>query len=188
MKHPFHVGRAARADAIDHVTIGFLKMLRSFPFVGRVADPFIGAVIPARPREPIAIHLHAEDHDHRLAELARGIAPLVDVAVPFAGENFVQAEFVGPAVLRVGTIPRRPKNERQRAVPPDDIEIPRRETLFAPVTRRSNNRLVFAHHVLEFLDRLERHFIFRVAEIHERAGVGALGRQQDFYRRVGIDS
>ena len=188
MKHPLHVRRAARAHAIDHVTVGLLEMLRPFPHIRRVADPFFSAVIPAGPRKPVAVHFHAEGHDHRLAKFARGIAPLVDVGVPLAGDDFIQAEFVRPAILGVRPVPRRPEDERHRAVPPDHIQIPGRETLFSPVTRGSNDRLVFADHRFELLDHLEGHVVFRVSEIHERAGVSAVGREQDLHRCVEINS
>src|SRR3954451_25395046 len=99
------------------MTIGLLEVFRSFPDIRRVTHPFVRAVIPARPRKPIAIHFYAEDYNHRLAEFARGIAPLVDVGVPFPGDDFVQAEFIRSAILGVRAVPRRPANQRERAVP-----------------------------------------------------------------------
>src|SRR6476469_6026626 len=72
-------------------------------------------------------------------------------------------------------------------MPPDDVQVARRKTLFAPVTGRRDDGLVFADHVFEFLDRIERYFVFRVAEIHESAGVSAMLGKEDFDRSVGIN-
>src|SRR5213075_2930035 len=112
-------------------------------------------------------------------EFAGGIAPLIDVIVPFAGDNFLQAELIRSAVLGVGPVPGRPENERPRAVAPDHVEISRRKTLLTPVTRRRDDRLMFPHHVFKFLDRLDRHFVFRVTEIHERTGVSTVLGKSD---------
>src|SRR5207247_1264569 len=99
---------------------------------GRV--PLILSVIHARPGKPGAVHLHGEGNNHRMTNLARCITPLVDVAVPFSRENLEQAEAVGPAILFVWPVPGRPKDKRQRTVSPDEIQIRRGKTLFAPVT------------------------------------------------------
>jgi hypothetical protein len=45
---------------------------------------------------------------------------------------------------------------------------------------------MFAHHVFEILDHLESDFVFRVAEIHERARVDTALRKDDFDRRIRI--
>src|ERR1044072_1907497 len=71
-------------------------------------------------------------------------------------------------------------------MPPDQVEIPSRKALLTPVTRRRDDSLVFADHLFEVLDGIERHFVFRVAEIHERARVSAGGGKKDFDRSIRI--
>ena len=46
---------------------------------------------------------------------------------------------------------------------------------------------MFADHLLEILDHLQRDVVFFVPEIHERAGVSAMFRNNDFDRAVWID-
>src|SRR4030095_17261805 len=46
---------------------------------------------------------------------------------------------------------------------------------------------MFSHPPLEILDRLERHIILSIPEIHERTGVSAVIRNHDFDRTVWID-
>ena len=47
---------------------------------------------------------------------------------------------------------------------------------------------MFPYHLLEILDRFERHIVFRIAKIHERTRVSAVVRNHDFDRAVWIDS
>ena len=46
---------------------------------------------------------------------------------------------------------------------------------------------MFSHHLLEILDRFERHVVLRIAKIHERARVSAVIRNHDLDRSVWID-
>ena len=56
-------------------------------------------------------------------------------------------------------------------MPRDDLEIARWETLLTPVAGGSDNGLMFPHHRLEILDRLEGDVVLGVAEIDEGASV-----------------
>ena len=69
---------------------------------------------------------------------------------------------------------------------PDHIYIGSWKTLFTPVTRGGDNRLVFPYHVFEFFNRLESDFIFGIAEIDERSGVSTFFRNHDLDWRVEI--
>ena len=73
-------------------------------------------------------------------------------------------------------------------MPPNDVEIAGRKILFSPVARRNDDGLVFSYHLLEILDRFERHVVLRIAKIHERARVSAVIRNHDLDRAVRIDS
>ncbi len=151
VKHPFDIRRTARPDAIHHVAIRYAVGLRAFPIL-QLIIPLVASVINARPWKPRAIHLVAKDDDHRMSKLARGVRPLVDVAVPFPGDNVDQTETIRAVILLVRLVPGRPKKKRQRAMPPYEIEIRGRKILLTPVTRRSDNGLMFADHLLEVLD------------------------------------
>ena len=109
-----------------------------------------------------------------MAKLARRVGPFINVGVPLACEDLSQTELVRPVIFLIRLVPRRPKNERQRAVPPDNVEIVHGKILFSPVARRSDDRLVLAHHLLEILDRLQRDVVLRISEIHKRTRVSAV--------------
>src|SRR5260370_11361156 len=115
------------------------------------------------------------------------VGPLVDVSIPRPGNDLVQIKLARPAIFFIGFVPRRPENERQRTVSPNDIQIVRRETLLAPIARGSNDGLMFADHCLEILDHFQRHVIFLVTEIHERAGVSAMFGNHNLNGTIGID-
>jgi hypothetical protein len=123
-----------------------------------------------------------------MAKIPGRVSPLVDVCVPFAGKDLSQTKLVRAVIFLVGLVPRRPEYQRQRAVPPNDIEIVGRKILFSPVARRNDDGLMFSHHLLEILDRFERHVVLRIAKIHERARVSAVIRNHDLDRAVRIDS
>src|SRR6266446_9833758 len=108
-----------------------------------------------------------------MTKIAGRVRPLVDVSVPLACKNLSQTEFVWPVIFLIRLVPGRPKNKRQRAVPPDDIEIVHGKILFSPITRRSDDRLVFTHHLLKVFDHLQTYVILRVAKIHEGARISA---------------
>src|SRR6266849_935014 len=72
-------------------------------------------------------------------------------------------------------------------MPPDDVQVCSRKTLFTPVARRSDDRLMFADHRLEIFDRLDRDSVLRVAKIHERTGVSAMLGDHYFHRCIGIN-
>src|SRR4030095_10902250 len=162
------------------------KASRSFPVV-LLSIPFRAAVVRPRPRKPGAIHFDAEYNNHWVTKTPRGIAPFVDVRVPFAGKNLGQTELVRSVVFLIRPVPRRPKHKRQRTVPPDDIEIVRGKILFSPVTGRRDDGLMFTHHLLKILDRLESDIVLRVAKIHERPGVCAMFSNHHLDRAVRID-
>src|SRR5438132_12318382 len=46
---------------------------------------------------------------------------------------------------------------------------------------------MFADHLLEIFDHLERDVVFFVSEIHERARVGPMFRNNDLYRGVRVN-
>src|SRR5678815_1602490 len=73
-------------------------------------------------------------------------------------------------------------------MPPNDIKVVCRKILFSPVARRNDDGLMFSHHLLEILDRFERHVVLRIAKIHERARVNAMIRNHDLDLAVRIDS
>jgi hypothetical protein len=123
-----------------------------------------------------------------MTKVARSVGPFIDVGVPLACQNLSQIEFVRPVILLVWLVPWRPKNEWQRAVAPNDVEIVHGKILFSPITRRSNDGLVFAHHLLEVFDCLQRDIVFCVAKIHERAGVSAVLRNNYFDWTIWIDA
>src|SRR5215467_3601158 len=101
-----------------------------------------------------------------MTKVSSGIRPFIDVGVPIACKNLSQTELVRPMIFLVGSVPWRPKNKRQRAVAPDDVEIIHGKILFSPVTRRSNDCLMFAHHLLEIFDRLQSYIVFFITKIH----------------------
>ncbi len=115
------------------------------------------------------------------------VRPFVDVCVPFPSKNLSQREFVGPVIFFIRFVPGGPKNKRQRAVPPDDVEIVHREILFSPVARGSDNRLVFADHLLEIFYCFQTDVILRIPEIHKRAGISAVLRNDYFDGAIWID-
>src|ERR1043165_2638798 len=94
------------------------KSFGAFPVV-MFRFPLIASVIRTRPWEPAAVHLDAEDDDHRMAEIAGRVGPFVDVSVPFAVDDFEQAKTIRPEVLLVRPVPGRPENQGPRAVSPD---------------------------------------------------------------------
>jgi len=59
--------------------------------------------------------------------------------------------------------------------------------LLTPIARRRDDRLMFADHLLEILDHLQRDVVFFVPKIHERAGVSAMFRNNDLDRAVWIN-
>src|SRR5207245_5154496 len=118
------------------------------------------AVVSTGPRKPGAVHFDTKHYDHWMTKIPRGVGPLVDVGVPLACEYLGQAKLVRPAIFLVRLVPWRPKNQWQRAVSPDHIEIIHGEILFSPITRRSDDPLMFSHHLLEVLDRLQRPVVF----------------------------
>src|SRR5713101_9359519 len=122
-----------------------------------------------------------------MTKIPCGVAPLVDVRVPLTGKDLGQTKLVRPMIFFVGPVPRGPKNKRQRAVPPNYIEIVDGKILFSPVTGRSDDGLMFAHHLLKILDCLQSDVVLRVAKIHERAGVYAMSRNHQLDRAVWID-
>src|SRR5713101_978893 len=122
-----------------------------------------------------------------MTECARRVGPLVDVIIPFSRDDVVEIEFVRSAILRVRFVPWRPKNERERTVPPNDIEICGREILLTPIARGGDNGLVFADHRLEIFNHFERDVVLLVAEIHKRAGVRAMRGDDDLNRTIWID-
>src|SRR4029450_6083113 len=129
------------------------------------------AVVSARPGKPRAIHFDTEHNNHWVAKIPSRVSPLVDVPTPLPRKNLSQTELVRPAIFLVRLAPGRPENQRQRAVPPNDVEIVGRKILFSPVARRNDEGLMFSHHLPELLDRFERHVVLRIAKIHERARV-----------------
>ena len=116
------------------------------------------------------------------------VRPFVDVCVPFPSKNLSQREFVWPVIFFIRFVPGRPKNKRQRAVPPDDVEIVHREILFTPVARRNNDRLVFADHLFEIFDRLQGHIVLLIAKIHKSARVNSVVGNNHLHRAVRIDA
>jgi hypothetical protein len=74
----------------------------------------------------------------------------------------------GAAVLCVGLVPRRPENERKRAVSPDNIQIHHAKILLTPEARRRDDGLAFPDHRLEVFDHLQRGVLFLIAKINER--------------------
>src|SRR5438105_364057 len=99
-----------------------------------------------------------------MTKFSGSVCPLVDVGVPFACDNLSQTELVRRAIFLIRLVPRRPKNKRQRPVPPDDIEIVHGKILFTPIAGRSDDGLMFAHHLLEVLDRLQRYIVLFVSK------------------------
>ena len=178
VKHPFNVGRAARADTIHDVTISLAKCFRAFPIFG-LCIPLRAAVVSSRPREPGPIHFDSEHHNHWMIKVSSGVRPVVDVGVPLACKDLSQTELVRPVIFLVRLVPWRPKNKWQRTVPPNDIEIVHRKILFSPIARRRDDRLVFTHHLFKVLDHLETDVILFVTKIHERTRVStALGNDR----------
>ena len=59
--------------------------------------------------------------------------------------------------------------------------------MLPPVTRRRNDRLMFADHLLEILDHLQRDVVFFLAEIDKRARVRAAFGNDNFDRTVRIN-
>src|SRR5206468_11337837 len=123
-------------------------------------------------------------NDQWLAELPGGVTPLIDVGIPRSPDDGVEAKFIWTATLFIRTVPRRPKDQWQRAMTPDHIQVRGRETLFTPIARGGDNGLMFADHVLEFLDHLDGDVVFGIAEIDERTHVGASLRNDDLARPV----
>src|SRR5215831_14012004 len=164
----------------------FTECLRTFPIIAFLV-PLPAAVVCSRPREPGAIHFDAKYDNHRMTKTSRSIRPHVDVRVPPAGKNFGQTEFVRRMILRIWLVPWGPKDQRQRTVPPNDVEITYWKILFSPITRRSDDSLVFAHHLLKILDCLEGHVILFVAKIHKRAGVCTSLGEHNFNRAIRIN-
>src|SRR5207249_9218800 len=115
-------------------------------------DPLRTAVVSARPRKPCAVHFDTEHDNHWVAKIPGCVSPLVDVCIPLSGKNLSQTELVRAAIFLVRPVPWRPENQRQRAVPPNDVEIVGREILFSPIARRSDDGLMFSDHLLEILD------------------------------------
>src|SRR6266403_4487097 len=122
-----------------------------------------------------------------MTKIAGRIRPLVDVSVPLACKNLSQTEFVWPVIFLVRLVPGRPKYKRQRAVPPDDIEIVDRKILFSPITRRSDDSLMFSYHLLKVLDHLQTDVILCVAKIHKRARVQPMLGNHDLNGAIWID-
>ena len=60
--------------------------------------------------------------------------------------------------------------------------------MLAPIARGSDDGLMFADHRLEILDHFQPHVVFLVAEIHERAGVGAMLGNHNLNRTIGVGS
>src|SRR6185295_15299727 len=106
-------------------------------------------------------HLDTEHDNHWMAKIPGGISPFIDVCIPFSRKNFSQTELVRAVIFLVGLVPRRPEYQRQRAVPPNDVEIAGSKILFSPVARRNDDSLVFPYHLFEILDRFERHVVLR---------------------------
>ena len=69
---------------------------------------------------------------------------------------------------------------------PDDIEIRSWKTLFSPIARRSDDRLMLANHLFEIFDCLQSDVVLFVAEIEIGSGVGSLVRNYDFDRLIRI--
>ena len=46
---------------------------------------------------------------------------------------------------------------------------------------------MFSHHLFKILDRLERHIILSIPEIHKRTGISAMLRDRHLDRSVRID-
>src|SRR6266568_2636361 len=109
-----------------------------------------------------------------MTKFSSRVGPLVDVGIPLACKNLSQTELVRPVIFLVGFVPRRPKNKRQRPVSPDDVEIVHGKILFSPIARRSDDCLMFAHHLLEVFDFLETDVILPFAKIHECARVSSV--------------
>src|SRR4030095_4882931 len=125
---------------------------------------------------------------HWVAKIPGRISPLIVVCIPLSCKDLSQTELVRAAIFLVRLVPRRPENQRQRAVSPNDVEIVCRKILFSPVARRNDDSLMLADHLLEVFDCFERHVVLRIAKIHERARVNAVIRNHDLDRAVRIDS
>ncbi len=122
-----------------------------------------------------------------MTKISSGVSPLVDVGVPFACKNLSQTELVRPVIFLVRLVPWRPKNQWQRTVPPNDIEIVHGKILLSPITRRSDDSLMFAHHLLEVLDCFQRYIVLFIAKVHESSGVSAMLGNHDLDRAIWID-
>src|SRR5262249_7940209 len=119
-----------------------------------------------------------------MTKFSRAIRPIVDITIPFAGEDRFQTKTIRSLALFVRPIPRGPEDQGERAVTPDHAQIGCGETLFTPVAGGSDDRLVLGDHFLELLDRFECDGILRFAEIDIGASVNAVFRQDYFHRFV----
>ena len=70
-----------------------------------------------------------------MPKISRRVSPFVDVCVAFSRKDLSQTELVRSVIFLVRPVPGRPENKRQRAVPPDYIEIVHGEILFSPIAR-----------------------------------------------------
>src|SRR5215467_2619984 len=116
-----------------------------------------------------------------MPKIACRVSPFVNVCVPLARKDLSQTELVRSMIFLVRFVPWRPENKRQRAMPPDHVEIIHGEILLSPIARRSDDGLMFSHHVLKILDRLQGDIILSISEIHEGTGVTAVLRNSHLY-------
>src|SRR5882762_9000444 len=142
MEHPFDIISPACADPVNYMQICRLKCLRPLPFSFLFSRRAVSTIVHPRPGEPIAIHFVCEYDDHRLAKRLGGICPVIDIFVPGASDDGIEIETVWTPVLLVRPVPRRPKNQRQRAMLPNDIQVFAWKILLAPVARRGNDGLM----------------------------------------------
>ena len=69
-------------------------------------------------------------------------------------------------------------------MPPDEVEIGGGKALFAPVAGGGDDRLVFADHLFEIFDLLDRHRVLVIAKVDIGARVGALLRDGKRHRAI----
>src|SRR5262245_13801472 len=116
-----------------------------------------------------------------MAEGARPISPVINVTIPIAGENRSQAESIGALPLLIRAVPGRPENQWQRPMTPDHAQIGGGKTLFTPVARRSDDRLVLANHLLKAFHRFECDRVLRFSKIDVGTGVNSILGKDDFH-------
>ena len=115
-----------------------------------------------------------------LAEFARPVSPHVDIGIMLALQDARQRILIGTLGFLVRTIPRRPKDQRQRAVARNDVDVVCGEGLLAPIAGGRDDGLFLTDHFFEVLDRLERDPVLAIAKVYVGAGVSALCRNDEF--------